>query len=67
MADPFPPTALQRRHPQTVRYSSSSYKKDYILLVGTLKILNKDINISEWGPGGTLPDGGVALGRVFDH
>ena len=64
MTDPFPPTALQRRHAQTVRYSSSSYKIDYILLVGTLLILS-DIKIAELG--GTLPDGGVALGRVFSH
>ena len=58
VTDPFPPTALQRPHAQTVRYSSSSYKIGYILLVVTLSILT-DIKISEFG--GTLPDGGVAL------
>ena len=36
LCEPFPPAALQRRHIQTVRYSSSSYTIDYILLVGTL-------------------------------
>ena len=27
---PFPPTALRRRHAQTIRDSSSSYEKDYV-------------------------------------
>ena len=30
---PFPPTALRRRHAQTVRDSSSSYKKDYVIVL----------------------------------
>ena len=30
MSHPFPPTALQRRHAQTVRDNSSSYKLDYV-------------------------------------
>ena len=32
---PFPPTALRRRHAQTVRDSSSSYKMDYVIVVKT--------------------------------
>ena len=36
--EPFPPTALQRRHAQTVGDSSSSYKIDYV--IGIKKFLN---------------------------
>ena len=35
MSEPFPPTALQRRHAQTVRDSSSSYKIDYVIVIKT--------------------------------
>ena len=35
MGDPFPPTALQSRHAQTVKDSSPSYKIVYIQLVKT--------------------------------
>ena len=31
VSQPFPPTALRRRHAQTVRDSSSSYKIDYVI------------------------------------
>ena len=30
---PFPPTALQIRHAQTVRDRSSSYKKDFVIVI----------------------------------
>ena len=33
---PFPPTALRRRHAQTVKDSSSSYKIDYFIVVKTI-------------------------------
>ena len=33
MSHPFPPTALQHRHAQTVRDSSSSYKIDYVIVI----------------------------------
>ena len=33
MSQPFPPTALPRRHTQTVRDSNSSYKIDYIIVI----------------------------------
>ena len=32
-SQPFPPTALRRRHAQTVRDSSSSYKIDYFIVI----------------------------------
>ena len=32
-SQPFPPTALQRRHAQTVWNSSSSYKTDYVIVI----------------------------------
>ena len=35
MSQPFPPTALRRRHAQTVRDSSSSYKIDYVIVIKT--------------------------------
>ena len=33
VSQPFPPTALQRRHAQTVRDSSSSYKIDKVRVI----------------------------------
>ena len=33
MSEPFPPTALQRRHAQTVRDSVSGYKIDYFIVI----------------------------------
>ena len=30
---PFPPTALRRRHAQMVRVSTSSYKTDYVIVI----------------------------------
>ena len=38
MSHPFPPTALLRHHAQTVRYSTSSYKIDYLIVIKTFKI-----------------------------
>ena len=35
MSQPFPPTALRRRHAQRVRGSSSSYKIDYVIVMKT--------------------------------
>ena len=35
MSEPFPATALRRRHVQTVRDSSSSYKMDYVIVIKT--------------------------------
>ena len=35
MSEPFPPTDLWRRHAQTVRDSSSSFKIDYVLVIKT--------------------------------
>ena len=33
MSEPFPPTALRRRHAQTVQDSTSSYKVDYVIVI----------------------------------
>lgn len=33
VCEPFPPTALRRPHAQTGRYSSSSYKIDYVIVI----------------------------------
>ena len=33
MSHPFPPTALRRRHAQTVRDRASSYKIDYVIVI----------------------------------
>ena len=33
LSEPFPPTALRRRHAQTVRVSTSSYKIDYVITI----------------------------------
>ena len=33
MSQPFPPTALQRRHAQTVRDRASSYKIEYVIVI----------------------------------
>ena len=33
LSEPFPPIALRRRHAQTVRDSSSSYKIDYVIVI----------------------------------
>ena len=32
-SNPFPPTAFWRRHAQTVRDSSFSYKIDYVIVI----------------------------------
>ena len=33
MSQPFPPTALPRRHAQTVKVSTSSYEIDYVIMI----------------------------------
>ena len=33
MSESFPPTALLRRHAQTIRVSTSSYKIDYVIVI----------------------------------
>ena len=38
MSHPFPPTALWRRHAQTVRDRASSYKIDYVIVIKTFLI-----------------------------
>jgi hypothetical protein len=35
VSEPFPPIALRRRHAQTVKDSSSSYKIDYVIVIKT--------------------------------
>ena len=62
------PTALLRRHAQTVRDGSSSYKIDFIQLVksyqnpeGYQYCIKSYINFDEWG---SLPIGGVESGRL---
>ena len=40
VSQPFPPTALRRRHAQTVRDSTSSYKIDYVIVIK--KLLNPE-------------------------
>ena len=70
MSQPFPPTALRRRHGQTVR-DTSSYKIDYVKPIKTFlnpeghhnRITGSKV-IAVFLDGGTLPIGGVALGRV---
>ena len=71
VGEPFPPTALRRRHAQTVGDSSSSYTIDYVIVIKTF--LNPEghqnpisgskvtvILLKGW----ILPIGGVASGRV---
>ena len=68
---PFPPTAVRRRHAQTVRDTTSSYKIDYVIMIKTF--LNpeghqipfsgskvKAILLKGW----IWPIGGVASGSV---
>ena len=72
--DSFPPMALRRRHTQTVADSSSSYKKEYMLLVenflnpeghkhcvicSKVKIILPNVGI--------LKVGGVTSGRFCDQ
>ena len=33
VSQPFPPTVVRRRHAQTVRVSTSSYKIDYVIMI----------------------------------
>ena len=71
VSQPFPPTALWRRHAQTVRDSTSSYKIDYFIMIKNF--LNPEghqnpfigskvtaILLERW----IWPIGGVASGRV---
>ena len=71
MSHPFPPTALRRRHAQTVRVSTSSYKIDYVIVIKTFlnpeghqnTISGSNITVILL-KGWILPIGGVASGRV---
>ena len=47
MSEPFPPTALWRRHAQTVRVSSSSYKIEYVIVIKTF-LNNERASKSHW-------------------
>ena len=71
VTDPFPPTALRRRHAKTVRDRSYSYKIYYIIVIKNILNPQKHQNpisgskvtailLKAW----ILPIGGVALGRV---
>jgi hypothetical protein len=64
VSQPFPPTALQRRHGQTFRDSTSSYKIDYVKLIKTFlnpeghhNRITGSIVIAFFLDGGTLPGG----------
>ena len=71
MSEPFPPTALRRRHAQTVRDSSSSYKIDYAIVIKNflnpeghqIRITGSKVT-AFFVKGYILPISGVALGRV---
>ena len=70
MSQPFPPTALHPRHGQTDRDSTLSYKIEYVKLILTFlnpegyhNRSNGSKVIAVFLNGGTLPIGGVALGR----
>ena len=71
LSHPFPPTALQRHHAQTVRDSSSSYRIDYVIVIKNF--LNREGHQNRITgskvttilvKGQILPIGGVASGRV---
>ena len=71
MSDPFPPTALRRRHAQTVKDSSSSYKIDYVIVIKKFLNLKGHQNCitglrvtAILVKGYILPIGGVASTRV---
>ena len=71
-SNPFPPTALRRRHVQTVRDSTSSYKIDYVIRI-KIFLNHEGHQKLQSGPkvtvillkGSILPIVGVALGRVW--
>ena len=71
VSQPFPPTALRRRHAQTVRDSSSNYIIDYVIVIKNLfnpeghanpisGLKVTTILLKAW----IWPTGGVASGRV---
>ena len=71
MSEPFPTTALQRPHAQTVRDSTSSYEIDYVIMIKNF--LNPKGHQNPFSgskvtaillKGWIWPTGGVALGRV---
>ena len=70
----FPPTALRRRHAQTVRDSSSSYNTDYVIVIKTFlspeghqnRISGSKVTailLKGW----ILPIGGASAVRVCDQ
>ena len=70
VGEPFPPTALRRRHAQTVRDSTSSYKIDYVIVIKNFLNLEghhnptsgskvTDILLKGW----ILPIGGASAGE----
>ena len=70
MSEPFPPTASWRHHAQTVRDSSSSYKRDYVIV--TKNFLNPKGHQNVIGASkvtaillkkGILPIGGASAGE----
>ena len=71
MSHPFPLTALRRRHAQTVRDSSLSYKIDDVIVKKSFLNLERPQNRISGSKvtvillkGLILPISGVALGRV---
>ena len=46
VSDPLPPTALRRRHAQTARDSSSSYKIGYVIVTTKTFLIPKGIKIA---------------------
>ena len=68
--NPFPPAALRRRHAQTVRDTSSSYKIDYVIVMKNFLNLEGHQNpisgseVTAIFLKGWIWLGGVALGRV---
>ena len=68
MSEPFPPTALRRRHAQTVRDSTSIYKMDYVIVIKNFLNLEGHQNPIIGSKVTTilliLPTGGASSGRV---
>ena len=69
-SQPFPPTALRRRHAQTVRYSTSSYKIDYVIVIKNFLNLKGPHNLISGSKvtaillkGWVLPIGGASAGE----
>ena len=71
VSQPFPPTALRRRHAQTVRDSTSSYKIDYVIVIknflnpeGHQNPISGSKVTAILQKGLILPIGGASSGRV---